>query len=215
MNIQAAIIDFDGTIVTEDISDLLCDLVGKKEESEKLNQLFHEGKLQGLTGLIQRINFLTGLSLEQIQNVVKEKDYLRDGAKEFFSFLRTNNIISIIASGSIIPLLDVYQDLLEADYLVGSRPIIKNGLIVSISEKEYSGIDFKVRDSKAILKELNIPHSSIIAVGDSPADKGIFELAAVSIAIDPKAGIERHADYVIENSLSDAIPVLEKLMSKS
>jgi phosphoserine phosphatase len=202
MNIRAAIIDFDGTIVTEDISDLLCDLVGKKAESEKLNRLFHEGKLQGLAGLIQRINFLTGLSLEDIQ-----------GAKELFSFFKSNNIVSIIASGSIIPLLENYQELLGADYLVGSRPIIKAGRIVSISEKEYSGMDFKVRDSKEILQKLNIPHSEVIAIGDSPADKGIFELAAVSIAVDPKAGIEKLADYVIENNLNDAKAILENLMN--
>jgi phosphoserine phosphatase len=213
MNIQAAIIDFDGTIVTEDISDLLCDLVGKKAESEKLNRLFHEGKLQGLAGLIQRINFLTGLSLEEIQGVVNKNNYLRDGAKELFSFFRSNNIVSIIASGSIIPLLENYQKLLGADYIVGSSPIITDGRIISISEKEYSGMDFKVRDSKEILEKLNIPHSDVIAIGDSPADKGIFELAAVSIAIDPKAGIEKFTDYVIENNLNEAKVILEDLMN--
>ncbi len=215
MRFRAAIIDFDGTIVTEDISDLLCDLVGKKEESERLNQLFHEGKLQGLTGLLQRINFLNGLSLDEIQAVVNKDDYLREGAKELFDFLKSNNIITIIASGSIIPLLETYQHILGADYLVGSRPIIKNGRIDSISEKEYTGLDFKVRDSKKILAELSIPHSSVIAIGDSPADKSIFDLAAISIAVDAKAGIEDYADYVIKSNLGEAIPIIENLMREN
>ncbi len=212
MKIKAAIIDFDGTIVTEDIMDLLCDLVGRKEESKRLNRLFHEGKLQGLTGLIQRVNFLTGLPIEQVQNLVKENDYLRDGVKELFKFLNNNGIVSIIASGSIIPLLETYQGILGADYVVGSRPLVKDGRIVSISEKEYSDLDFKVRDSKAILEKLNISYDTVAAIGDSPADRRLFELAAISIAIDPKGGIESHADYTVEKDMAEIIPILEKFV---
>lgn len=211
MEIKALIVDFDGTIVTEDISDILCGLVGKQEESRKLNQLFFEGKLKGLEGLIQRINFLEGLSLRQIQDAVSGNDYLRSGAKELFKFLKTSNIISIIASGSILPLLEVYKEKLGADYLVGSCPIVKNGRIVSISEKEYSGPDFKVRDSKAILDKLKIPYSALVAIGDSPADKGIFEFSAKSIVINPQAGVGQFADFIIKDDLSKAIPILQKL----
>ena len=214
MQIRALILDFDGTIVTEDISDLLCNLVGKKKESAKLNQLFFEGRLKGLEGLIQRINFLQGLSLDQIREVVSKQDYLRPGAQELFQFLKTNQIISIIASGSILPLLEIYQEKLGVDYLVGSKPRMNDNKIVSICEQDYSGLDFKVRDSKRILDALNIPYSSVVAIGDSPADKGIFELAAKSIAINPQAGIEKYADYVIQDDLSKAIPILESWMKE-
>ncbi len=212
--VKALIIDFDGTIVTEDIMDLLCGLAGKKADSERLNQLFHEGKLNGLTGLIQRINFLTGLSLKQIQTVVDENDYLRDGATELFDYLKANNIVTIIASGSIVPLLEIYRHKLRADYVVGSRPRIIDGRIGVITEEDYSGMDFKVRDSRAILDNLGITYDSVIAVGDSPADKGIFDLAAKSIAVDPKSGIEKCADFVIDNDLRDIIPILSQRLTE-
>lgn len=212
MKIRAVIIDFDGTLVTKDITDLLCDLVGKRDESQKLTQLFHDGKLKGLEGIIQRINFLQGISLEEIRNVVAENDFLRPGAYELFRFLKEKGIISIIASGSIVPLLEVYQEKLGVDYLVGSRPIIKDGYLVSISEAEYPGPAYKVLGSKAILDQHGIPSSSVVAIGDSPADKGIFDMAAKGIAIDPKSGVEQYADYVIRDDLSKAIPILQVLM---
>ena len=212
MKIKAIVVDFDGTITTSDVLSILCDLVGKREESENLNKLFNEGKLGGLEALVQRINFLKGLSVEQIRSVVSENDYLQRGALEFFGFLRENNIVSIIASGSIMPLLEVYKEKLGADYLIGSKPIVENDRIVSISEKDYSGEDFKVRDLKAILDKLNISLDSVVAIGDSPADKGIFELSAKSIAINPKGNIGEYADYVIENDLSKVIPILKDLM---
>ena len=40
--------DFDGTLVTEDILDVVCDIVGKKEESIKINEDVINGKITGL-----------------------------------------------------------------------------------------------------------------------------------------------------------------------
>ena len=40
--------DFDGTIVTEDILDVVCDIVGKKEESRIINEKTYTGELTGL-----------------------------------------------------------------------------------------------------------------------------------------------------------------------
>ncbi|HEX3082115.1 MAG TPA: HAD-IB family phosphatase [Candidatus Saccharimonadia bacterium] len=212
MTIRAMILDFDGTLVTADISDILAGLAGKQAESEELNRLFHGGQLRGLEGLVRRINFLSGLPVAELKQAVAENDFLRPGAHELFAFLKARGIISIIASGSIVPLLEVYQAKLGADYIIGSRPIIKDGRLVSISAAEYSGPDYKVRDSSIILKQLGIPASAVVAIGDSPADRGLFEMAAASIAIDPKAGIERDADFTIRGDLSAAIPILERLM---
>ena len=212
MQIKAIVIDFDGTIVTDDILIILSDLVGKRKESEEINNAFHKNQAKGLGGLVERINFLKGLSVEQIQNVISKDDYLQNGAFELFDFFKRNNIVSIIASGNIMPVLEIYKQKLGADYLIGSKPIVEDGLIVSISENEYSGDNFKKRDLEAILMKLNIAHDSVVAIGDSPADKGIFELCAKSIAINPKEDISDFADYVIENDLSKAIPILKELM---
>lgn len=211
MKIKAIVIDFDGTITTEDFLSILCDLVGKKDESEKLNRLFHGGKINGMDSLIERINFLKGLSVERIKDVVSENYFLQKGTQEFFDFLKANNIVSIIASGSIMPLLEMYKEKLGADYLIGSKLIIEDGKIVSISNAEYLGDDFKVRDLQVILKQLRIPLECLVAIGDSPADKGMFKLAAKSIAINPKGDIGEHANYVIESDLSRAIPILKSL----
>src|SRR3989344_5656790 len=82
MIIKAVIIDFDNTITTTDMSSLYAGLVGKREESERLDRLFLEGKLKGLTSLVERINFLSGLKLDQLTELIKDNDYLRAGAHE-------------------------------------------------------------------------------------------------------------------------------------
>jgi phosphoserine phosphatase len=49
----------------------------------------------------------------------------------------------------------------------------------------------------------------VVAIGDSPADKIIFNFAAKSIVINPQAGIEKFADFIIKNDLSKPYRLLK------
>jgi len=215
MQIRAALIDFDKTLTTEDMSDLLAEKVGKKAESEQLNHLFQTGRLKGVTGLIRRVNFLEGLSLDELEAFVNEHPCLRPGAEELFAFLKLNGIISIIASGSTVPFLEIYQRKLGADYVVGSRPSMQGRIMGTVTKEDYSGPDYKIRDSRVILDSLQIPAEQVVAIGDSMADLGMFEYAAKSIAIDPHPGIEPYVDYIISGDLSQAVTILDDLMAES
>lgn len=207
--IKAVLIDFDGTIVTKDILDVVCGIVGKEEESDKINKDFHAGKLTGLAPLATRINFLKGVNVAQITEKLSENPYLMQGAKELFSYLKQNSIVSIIHSGNITPILSFYQKELGADYIVGTNPQMNGEEIVGISENDFLGNNFKVEGVKKILEQLGISPEETIAIGDSPADKPMFEYAGKSIAINPKNGVEEFADYVIKDSLANAIPFIE------
>lgn len=209
--IKAVLLDFDGTIVTKDILDVVCGIVGKQEESDKINKDFHAGKLTGLTPLITRINFLRGVSVPQIQKKLDEEAYLMKGAKEFLDYLNKHAIISILSSGNIIPILKYYQNLLGINHIVGTRPKMNGDTILSISEEDFPRRDFKVTGVKEILQKLSIKPEETLAIGDSPADKSMFEFAGASIAINPKNNIEKFTDYVIENDLSKTIPIIVKL----
>lgn len=215
MNVRAVISDFDGTLVLRDLLDSLCALVGKETESRQLNERFHRGELRGLEALVGRINLLSGLPLGQVREVVAAGDFLRPGARELFTYLREKGIATIIASGSIVQLLDVYKEMLEADYIVGSRPLVEDGRLAGISEHEYPSEDFKVAECSAILSSLNIGREQVVALGDSPADAGIFRLAARSIAVDPKGNIAESADYAVESDLHVVIDILEHLSSQT
>jgi len=209
--IKAVLLDFDGTVVTKDILDVVCGIVGKEEESDKINRDFYAGKLTGLAPLITRINFLKGVSLSQIQKKLDENAYLLTGAKELLDFLNQNKIISILNSGNITPVLSYYQKLLGINYIVGTHPKMDGDTIISISEENFPGRDFKVIGVKEILEKLSIQPEEALSIGDSPADKTMFEFAGKSIAINPKEGIEKFATYTIESDLSRVIPILKEL----
>src|SRR6266700_1568993 len=115
--IKAVLLDFDGTVVYKDILDVVCGIVGKEEESAKINKEFFAGKRTGLQPLIERINFLRGVYLPQIQKKLYENAYLMDGAKDLVYYLNKKNIVSILNSGNIIPVLQYYQRILGITYI--------------------------------------------------------------------------------------------------
>ncbi len=204
--------DFDGTLVTKDILDVACGIMGKEAESRKINEEFHLGLRPGIETLVERINFLKGITLDQVSDELDKNSYLMPGAQEWIKFLKENNIVVILHSGNIEPILKYYQDLLKIDYIIGTKPKIEDETIQGIEETNVPKPNFKVERIDLILKKLGISPEDTLAIGDSIADKKVFEYAGSSIAINPKGGVEKYATYTIEDDLSLAIALTKKEM---
>lgn len=209
--IKAVLLDFDGTLVTRDILDVVCGLADKETESAQLNRDFHNGKSQGLTTLITRINFLQGITVDQIKTKLNQNSYFVPGVQDLFRYLHEKKIVTILNSGNILPILQYYQNLLGIDYVVGTTPQMNGNSIKGIAVADFPDKDFKVAGVKKILERLHIPPQETIAVGDSPADKAMFGFAGSSVAINPKSGIDLIATYKIDGDISQVIPIIEAL----
>jgi phosphoserine phosphatase len=207
--VKAVLLDFDGTLVSKDILDVVCGIVGKEAESERINAEYHAGKRAGLSALVERINFLQGVSESQIKEKLKVEPYLLPGAQELMVYLNKAGIVSILNSGNLLPVLKAYQEMLGISRIVGSSPVMRGEVIVGISEQDFPGPGFKLEGVKTILDELGIAAENTVAIGDSPADKAVFEFAGTAIAINPKGGVEAAADYVIGN-LTEAVPIIQR-----
>lgn len=202
--------DFDGTLVNKDILDVLCEINGKGEESRILNEEFISGKREGLPTLKKRIDFLKGVTTEQIKTKLDEENYLVNGAIELFKYLKDNGFITVLHSGNLVPVLEYYKNLLGIDYVVGNSPRMNGDTIIGIEIEDFAGRNFKVDGCKKIIEDLGIEKEQVYAIGDSPADKAVFEIAGKRIVINPKGEIEKIADIVLDNNLADLIPYLNE-----
>ncbi|MCL2037742.1 haloacid dehalogenase-like hydrolase [Candidatus Saccharibacteria bacterium] len=205
--IKLVLTDFDGTLVAEDILDIICGINGKEAESKKLNGDFINGKADGLVSLKKRVDFLKGVSLGRINEKLNENKYLTNGAKELFEFLENNKIKTVLHSGNIIPVLDYYKNILDISYIVGNAPRMKGDAIEGIELEDFRSKNFKYDGCKEIIEKLGIIKSEILAIGDSPADSKVFKLAGTKVVINPKGGIEKEADYVVDN-LFDVVDII-------
>jgi len=208
--IKAVLLDFDGTLVDHDILDVVCGIVGKEAESVQINRDYHAGTRPGLDALVTRINFLKGVSQEQIDAKLQAAAYLMPGAQELMAYLNAHGIMTILNSGNILPVLAAYQKMLGITHVVGSEPTMKGDIIQGITESQFTGPNFKLEGVQKILAGTGLQPSETLAIGDSPADKQVFEFAGTSIAIHPKGDIGEFADYVVED-LRDCIEIIEQL----
>ena len=203
--------DFDGTLVTEDMLDVACDIVGKKEESRKINEGVINGTKHGLEPLCQRINFLKGVTYEQIKNKLNENNYLREGVIELFKYLNENGFITVLSSGNIYPILRYYQELLGITYIFGSMPNMKEDAIDNIQESNFKGNNFKYESCLEVLNQYQ--DKKVYGIGDSAVDIQMLSLTDMSFAIDPKGDLDKHVDYVIKD-MREIIDYLEKNYQK-
>ncbi len=210
-NIKACLLDFDGTLTTKDMLTVITGIAGKLEESQKLGDQFIRGEIEGLDALVARINLLAGVSVSDIEEFLdKDRGYM-PGLKELMRFFRDNDIITIVASGNIIPVLRYYQKILGFDYVVGSNTDMDGDKILGIRRESYPSLYFKKDGINKILETLNIEKENIVAIGDGPGDKQMFEMAGYSIAFNPQGGIEKSADTVVEGDLNKVMEVLRNL----
>jgi len=200
--------DFDGTLVTEDILDVLCDIVGKKDDSIKINKDVLNGKINGLKPLCTRINFLNGITYDQIKEKLNKKNYLRDGVVELFKLLNEKEYITVLASGNIEPVLRYYQELLNITHICGSIPNMDGDKIIDIKETNFNGNNFKYEACLDIINNYSGQVEKIYGIGDSFVDVQMLSLADTKFAIDPKGGLDNHVDYVIKNMI-DIISYLD------
>lgn len=200
--------DFDGTLVTEDMLDCVCDIVGKKQESIDINKKKLSGEVTGLEPLCSRINFLKGVSYNQIKEKINANNYLQNGAIQLFEELNKRGFITVLSSGNILPILRYYKELLNIDYIFGSKPKMENDIIEGITVNDFEGDDFKYNSCLEIINKYNAKKENIYGVGDSYVDIKMLKLAGHSFAINPKGGIEKEVDHTI-NSLTEIIKYLD------
>jgi HAD superfamily phosphoserine phosphatase-like hydrolase len=203
------IFDFDGTLVKEDILDVICEIVDKKKESQIINNKFINGELKGLKPLCDRINFLKNVSCTEIEEKLNQNNFLRPGTIELFKYLKENNFITVLCSGNIMPVLEYYKKLLGIDYVFGTNPIMKDDRIDYIDETCFNNKEFKFESCKEIIRKLNIDKENIYAIGDSISDIKILSLAKHTFAVDPKSGIEKYANTIIKENMIEIINYLK------
>jgi phosphoserine phosphatase len=211
MQIKAFISDFDGTLVSVDMLDVLCGIVGKEDASRKLKEDFITGKGDGLLTLKQRIDFLRGVTASQISAKLVGDAYLRPGAHELFAYLYQHGIRTILQSGNILPVLQYYQERLGISDLVGTKPRMKGNTILGIEMEDFLSRNFKAAGCKAILDSHGISKENVVAIGDAPADAAVFALSGLCIAVDPKGDIAEKAHHIVANDLTAVIEILKKV----
>lgn len=119
------VMDVDGTLILEEVIDLLGREAGCEEEISKITRLAMQGKMDFETSLRERVALLKGLPVAVFETVIKSI-HLSQNAKEFISILQNNGILVGLVSGGFSPVVEALAESLDIHYLLANQLEVKD-----------------------------------------------------------------------------------------
>jgi len=183
----AVLIDFDGTITTQDTNDLLIEKYGN-EKTRKLEKKYENGELSFLD-FFRKIFFEINMTEKEYLDFIVSFEMTR-GFIEFYNSLRANNIpVSIISGGienGITPFLRSYG-INEIEVYANRVMFIKNQMTVEFYDRNNLNTNCSKSDPCGNCKVRHYRRfkeifDTVVFIGDGSTDRCVAEIADVVFA---------------------------------
>ena len=191
------VLDVDGTLIEEEVIDLLGKEANCEEEVALLTAQAMRGELDFEASLKSRVSLLKGLSINVFDKIYHEL-HLSKNATNFIKVLQENQIEVGLVSGGFTTVVErLAKDLgislytanqleIRDDHLTGNL----NGPIISREVKEATLVRWA--------EELQVPFERTIAIGDGANDLDMLKRAGVGIGFCAKAIVKEEIPLQIE-----------------
>ena len=122
------VMDVDGTLILEEVIDLLGREAGREEEISLITSRAMQGELDFESSLRKRVSFLEGLPVSVFDKVFKSIQ-LTPNAQEFISILQKNGILVGLVSGGFTPIVERLAKSLDIAYFSANQLEVKDGFL--------------------------------------------------------------------------------------
>ena len=202
------VLDVDGTLIEEEVIDLL----GKEADCEKevtlLTAQAMSGKLDFESSLKKRVSLLKGLSINVFDKIYYEL-HLSKNAAQFVKTLQENQIEVGLVSGGFTTIVerlakDLGISLFTANQLETRDGYLTGNLIGPVISRE-------VKEATLVrwAEELEVPFDRTIAIGDGANDLKMLKSAGLGIAFCAKDIVKKEINLQVDKR--DFAKVLEKI----
>ena len=191
------VLDVDGTLIEEEVIDLLGKEAECKEEVALLTAQAMRGELDFEASLKSRVSLLKGLSINVFDKIYNELHLSKNAAK-FIKVLQENQIEVGLVSGGFTTIVerlakDLGISLYTANQLEIREDHLTGNLIGPIISRE-------VKEATLVrwAEELQVPFERTIAIGDGANDLDMLKRAGVGIGFCAKAIVKEEIPLQIE-----------------
>ena len=175
------VMDVDGTLILEEVIDLLGRDAGREEEISMITSQAMRGELNFESSLRKRVSFLEGLPISVFDKVFNSI-HLSSNAQEFISILQKNGIQVGLVSGGFTPIVERLAKSLGIAYFSANQLEVKDGLLTGKLVGQIISPQVKKETLEQWRKELKLPKERTIAIGDGANDLLMLKSAGLGIA---------------------------------
>ena len=205
------VMDVDGTLIAEELIDLLGREAGCEAEISQITSQAMRGELDFETSLRARVALLKGLPISVLDTVFKSI-HLSQNAQEFISILQKNGILVALVSGGFSPIVERLEKYLGISYFSANQLEVKDGYLTGQLVGEIVTAQVKKSTLEKWRKELGLPKERTIAIGDGANDLLMLKTAGLGIAFCAKEVVRAEiACHVDKRDFLEVLPLLDFL----
>ena len=175
------VMDVDGTLILEEVIDLLGREVGREEEISLITSRAMQGELDFESSLRKRVSLLEGLPVSVFDTVFKSIQ-LTPNAQKFISILQKNGILVGLVSGGFTQIVERLAKSLGIAYFSANQLEVKDGHLTGKLVGQIINPEIKKDTLEQWRKELKLSKERTIAIGDGANDLLMLKSAGLGIA---------------------------------
>ena len=205
------VMDVDGTLILEEVIDLLGREAGFEEEISQITSLAMRGELNFESSLRKRVSLLEGLPVSAFDKVFNSI-HLSPNVQEFISILQKNGILVGLVSGGFTPIVERLAKSLGIAYFSANQLEVKDGLLTGKLVGQIISPEIKQATLEQWRKELQLPRARTVAIGDGVNDLLMLKSAGLGIAFCAKEVLKKEIpNHVDKRDLLEILPLTDFL----
>lgn len=201
------VLDVDSTLVQGEVIEMLAAHAGREEEVARVTEQAMAGELDFEDSLLARVAALEGLDASVLDQVYDEL-VLAPGARTMVRTLHRLGYRFALVSGGFSQITDRLAEELGIHYSRANELEIVDGRLTGRLVGEVVDRAGKATALRQFAREVGVPESSVIAIGDGANDLDMLAAAGLGIAYNAKQVVQDAADTSVNVPYLDAIMYL-------
>ena len=205
------VMDVDGTLILEEVIDLLGREAGRDEEISQITSRAMRGELDFESSLRKRVSLLEGLPVSVFEKVFNSI-HLTPNAQEFISILQKNGILVGLVSGGFTPIVERLAKSLSITYFSANQLEVKEGFLTGKLVGAIISPEVKQATLEKWRKELQLPKERTVAIGDGANDLLMLKSAGLGIAFCAKEVLKKEIPHHVDKrDFLEVLPLIDFL----
>ena len=194
--------DMDSTLINIECIDEIADAAGRKPEVAAITEAAMRGEIADYKeSLRQRVRLLSGVRVEQMQQVLNHRLQLNPGAAELVRACQAAGLKTLLVSGGFTFFTDAVRDRLRIDWTRSNVLEVAKGLLTGRMVDQPWGDICDGEEKRRMLLQtcaaMGISPAQAIAMGDGANDLPMMGAAGLSVAFHAKPAVREKAMVAI------------------
>jgi len=205
------VMDVDGTLILEEVIDLLGREAGREAEISQITSRAMRGELDFESSLRKRVSLLEGLPISVFDKVFNTI-HLTPNAQKFISILQKNDILVGLVSGGFSPIVARLAKSLDIAYFSANQLEVKEGFLTGKLVGAIISPEVKQATLEKWRKEFKLPKERTVAIGDGANDLLMLKSAGLGIAFCAKEVLKKEIpNHVDKRDFLEVLPLIDFL----